>query len=108
MTKSKRKSVLEAAIKKMTEGHHIDSVIEAIVKEMGGVKRLAQTFKEEFHKAPEGSPVKARMMDVLLNMLESRSKTDHSDTIELLDDEDLERVARELMEEGESEDARTI
>jgi len=104
MAKKNAKHV-EAALKRITEAHHIDAVVEAIIREMGGVRMLARTFKDEFHKADPGSPVKARMLDALLNLLEARSKTVNEDTLDLIDDEDLSRLAEELMED--SEDART-
>ena len=95
----KSKAQIEAALKKITEAHHIDAVMEAIVKEMGGIRRLAKVFKEEFHGAVPGSPIKARMLDTLLGMLENRSKVDHSETLELIDDEDLTRLHSELVEQ---------
>lgn len=101
MTATKRKSKLKAeqAIQKIASSHHIDSVVEQIVGAMGGPKELARIFKLEFDLAPPGSPVKARMLDALLQILESRSKDDNEASLDLLDDEDLRRVASELMEE---------
>jgi hypothetical protein len=94
----KSRAQIDAALKKITEAHHIDAVMEAIVKEMGGIRKLARIFKEEFHGAVPGSPIKARMLDTLLGMLENRSKTDHSEALELVSDEDLARLAEQLME----------
>lgn len=98
----KNKAQVTAALKKITEAHHIDAVMEAIVREFGGVRRLAKTFKEEFAAADPGSPVKARMLDALITMLENRSKTDHAEQLDLIDDEDLERLAQELMEDEDA------
>ena len=95
----KNKKTVEAALRRIVESEHIDAVVEAIVKQFGGTKKLAETFHKEFNSAPEGSPVKARMLDALLQMLESRSKEDHSEQLDLLEDEDLERLAQELMED---------
>ncbi len=109
MTARKKKDSrkVEAAIVRIAQSHHIDSVVEAIVREMGGVKELARIFKLEFDLAPPGSPVKARMLDALLTILESRSTEDNEETIDLLDDDDLRRVAGELMEEDDATEPRS-
>ena len=95
----KNKNKINAALKKITESHHIDALVQAIVSEMGGVKALAKTFKTEFTDSPTGSPVKARMLDALMTMIETRSKDDQAETMELISDEDLDRVIEELMEQ---------
>jgi len=101
---AKREYKVSELLEKLKGSSHVNSILDEIVRVMGGPGALAIQFKAEFDIAEPGSPTRTKLMDLILGMLEERSRrvTDEA-SLAIMEDEDLEAIVRELLVD---EDAR--
>lgn len=73
----------------------LDSIAQHFVKLAGGPGAIAKLLYDEYTAADDGSPVRARIMEMILRAftkLEGRGAV--LDDLSMLDDNDLERILR--------------
>ncbi len=71
----------------------LDSIAQHFVKLAGGPGAIAKLLYDEYRSADDGSPVRARIMEMILRAFTKlESKNSIPDDLSVMSDDDLERV----------------
>ena len=76
---------------------HINELLESVIKQFGGPSSFARTFKEEFDKMPEGRQSRAKLLEILMRLIQIASANIPQNEFDLLTDDDLDAEAERLL-----------